>query len=339
VADSQVSLLEQVRSGANRQLQILAAGGLLPLPLEQLIPLQVDFARGGDPELSGRAAESLRQLDPHVAALFLERAASERELTFFAHSSNQFQVLETIVRRRDVPRRLLAELARRVSPDLQEILVLRQDAIVEEPAILDALEGNPELTPYAQRRITEYRQHLLPQSSRGAARAAALAVEEMEEAELQVALAHARALPAEGEVEQKTGLSEGQIRMLPVPARLKLSRGASRVLRHILLRDPSPAVAVSVLVNNSCSDQEIEQVAGNRSVVEEVLAEIAKRREWMSKYLIVKALIQNPRTPIATSVRLVPRLSVRDMRYISRDRNLPDAVRSTALRLYRIKQK
>jgi hypothetical protein len=34
----------------------------------------------------------------------------------------------------------------------------------------------------------------------------------------------------------------------------------------------------------------------------------------------------------------VPRLAVRDLRELGRDRNIPDAIRSTALRLYRIKQ-
>jgi hypothetical protein len=58
MAESQGSLLEHVRSGANRQLQVLAASGLLPLPPEELIPLQVELARGIDPEIS-RSAVSL----------------------------------------------------------------------------------------------------------------------------------------------------------------------------------------------------------------------------------------------------------------------------------------
>ena len=66
MADSQLSLLEQVRSGANRQLQLLAADGFLPLPPEQLIPLQVSLAGGGDPEVAKRAERSLRGADVRV---------------------------------------------------------------------------------------------------------------------------------------------------------------------------------------------------------------------------------------------------------------------------------
>lgn len=340
MTDSNASLLAQLRGG-DRQLQLLAAGGLLPFPPDQLIPLQVELAQGDDPEVSTRAREALVQLDPRIATVFLERTAQEAELRFFAAQATHPLVLEKIVRRRDVPRRILVELGRRLPPDLQEILLLRQDAILEEPAILDALVLNPQVSSYSLRRINEYRQHLLPRHRPSADELARLKVEEEEidEESFRAAIEAARAAPAAGEVDSQTGLSEGQIRLLPVPARLKLSRGAPRLLRQILLRDTNAQVAVSVVMNNALSDQEVEQLAASRSVVEEVLDVIAKRREWIGKYNIMKLLVQNPRTNLATALRFVPKLAVRDLRDIGRDRNVSDAVRSTALRLYRIKQR
>lgn len=335
MAESQGSLLEQVRTGANRQLQVLAAAGLLPLPPEELIPLQVELARGFDPELSRSAAASLKGVDPRIAAPFLERQADGQVLSFFATESTHPLLLETILRRRDVPRPLLIDLARRLPADLQEILILRQDAILEEPTILDALERNPEVSGYIQRRIAEYREHLLPQLRRPAP---PTEVDEISDEELAQAIEVVRAQTPEGEVETETGLSEGQIRLLPVPARLKLARGASRTLRTILLRDNNSQVALAALFSNPLSDQEIEQAAASRSVVEEVLNAIARRREWVSRYNVAKLLIMNPRAPLAISIKLIPRMSVRDLREISRSKSVPDAVRSTALRLYRIKQ-
>ena len=335
MADSQSSLLEQVRSG-NRQLQLLAAEGFLPLPPEELIPLQVELARGADPQVAEKARDSLLKVDLRIARPFLEREAKEPVLAFFAEEARNPLLVETILRRRDAPRRVLAWLARRIPPDLQEILLLRQDAIVEEPAILEALEENPQLSGYSQRRIAEYREHLLP---RQRTVAPALEPEEMDDEQLEQALDVVRELPPSGEVEEKTGLSEGQIRMLPVPARLKLARGAPRSLRAVLLRDTNAQVAVSVILHNSLSDQEVEQTASNRAVIEEVLETIAKKREWVGRYPVMKSLVWNPRTPLPTALRLVSRLAVRDLRELSRDRNVPDAVRSTALRLYRIKQK
>lgn len=336
MADSPSSaLLEQIRSG-NRQFQLLAAEGVLPLPPEELIPLQVDLAHGEDEEVAELARRSLQSLDARLARPFLERQASPEALTFFAEESSHPLLLEAILRRRDVPRLLLARLARRLPPDLQEVLLLRQDAIVEEPAILKALEENPQLSTYTARRIAEYREHLLPRQRTAPA---APEIEEMDEESLQREIELARELPAAGEFEEeRTQLSEGQIRGMPVPARLKLTRGAPRALRGILLRDSNPQVAVSVITNNSLSDQEVEQTANNRSVVEEVLVAIARKREWINKYNVSKALVRNPRTPLAVTMRLIIKLSVRDLRELGRDRNIPDALRSTALRLYRIKQ-
>jgi hypothetical protein len=339
VADSQASLLEQVRSGANRQLQVLAASGLLPVPPEELIPIQVELARGRDPELAQRATEALRSIDPRIAGPFLERQAFESVLSFFAAESSHPGLIEVIVRRRDVPRQVLKELARRVPPDLQEVLILRQDAILDEPAILEALEENPQLSSYTQRRIAEYRQHLLPRERGGTAGPVPAPIEEMEEEDLVITLAAMkRAMPVEGEVEDQTGLSEGQIRMLPVPARLKLARGAGRVLRSFLLRDSNVQVALSALLSNNLPDQEVEQIANSRAVAEEILDAIARKREWISRYPVAKALVKNPKTPLPISLKLINRLAVRDLRDLGRDKNIPDAVRSTALRLYRIKQ-
>src|SRR5258708_2875612 len=235
------SLMQEVLSGSNRELLELAASGFLPLPPEQLLPVQVALARGDDWELGQRARESLRGMARRVAAPYLAQAAGPAELAFFAAEVSHPLIVETILRRRDVPRLLLVDLARRLPGDLQELLLLRQDAIVEEPAILNALEEQRQLTPYTQRRIKEDRQHLLPQ-------------------------------------------------------------------RH-------------------------------RAVREDVLLEVAKRREWVARYSICRALISNPKTPVAISVRLLPKMSVRDLRLMSRDRNVADAVRSSATRLYTIKQK
>ena len=335
MADSQASLLAEVRAGSNRQLQILAADGLLPLPPEDLIPLQVAFVRGIDSELASRAAASLRGLDVRLVAPILASQASEEVLAYFALEVGQPFLIEAILRRRDVPRQLLVELARRLSPDLQELLLVRQDAIVEEPAILDALEGNPQLSTYSQRRIGEYREHLLPQARRAPLPEA---IEEMDDEALALAIAQVRAIPSEGEVEERTGLTEGQLRLLPVSARIRLARNASRLLRNVFLRDPNARVALAVLGNSQLTETEVEQIARNRNVVEDVLQEIARRRDWVSKPGIMRALVQNPKTPAAVGLKLVVRLSVRDLKEVSRDRNISDAVRSMAIRLYRIKR-
>ncbi|MBP9144819.1 MAG: hypothetical protein KBF21_03970 [Thermoanaerobaculia bacterium] len=332
-------LVEQVRSGQSRELQLLAAQGILPLSAQDLIPLQVELVASESPEISGYARSSLEELDPQLAATFVATDASEEVLEYFAVNPTHPFVLEALLRRRDVPRRLLVELASRLGADLQENLLLRQDAIIEEPEILVALEANPELSVYSRRKITEYREHLLPRDRQPEVDAGVdLRTLDLEPEELE-AIDRVRQLPSVGERDEKTGLSESQIRALPVPVKIKLTRGAGRTLRNILIKDTNQSVALSVVNNAAMSDEEIAMVASSRSVIEEVLAVIYRRREWVAKYKICLALTKNPRIPVGVAVKLLPKLGVRDLRMLSKDRNVSDGVRSAAGRLYRIKTK
>lgn len=340
-AERHSSLREEVLSGDNRELALMAARGLLPMPPSELIALQVALASSEAGQVGALAQQSLGDLDPKIAADVLAESTDVRVLEYLGEAHRHPLVLEAILRNRQVPSRLLRRLASGLEADLQEILLLRQDAIVEDPAILDALVTNPELTTYARRRVREYREHLVPSEkpeAGGAEGAVAAGPEEVSDDEVAEAIAEARGEPGEGEVEAVTGLTESQLKTLPVPIRLKLARGASRALRGILVRDANPQVATAVLKYNPIAESEIEQIASSRAVCDEVLEAIGRERKWVRKYSILNALVRNPRTPTGLSVRLVPRLAMRDLSSLSRDRNVPDAVRARALKLYRIKQ-
>ncbi len=334
-------LVEQVRSGQSRELQLLAAQGILPLSAQDLIPAP-GRARGlREPrDLGLRQSPRSRSWIPSSLRRSLRPRLPRRSSSTFAANPSHPFVLEALLRRRDIPRHLLVDLADKLGPDLQESLLLRQDAIIEEPEILVALEANPELSVYSRRKIAEYREHLLPRARSVEEQLPSNLLPDVAlDAEDLVAIERARELPAVGERDEKTGLSESQIRALPVPLKIKLTRGASRTLRNILIKDTNQSVALSVIVNAAMSDDEIAQIASSRSVIDEVLTLISRRREWLAKYKICPSLAKNPRIPVGVAVKLLPKLSVRDLRSMSKDRNVSDAVRSAAGRLYRIKTK
>ena len=335
----QSNLVAEVLSGSKPELQQLAATGMLPLPPAELISLQISLAQG-DGSAASVARESLAAADPKQLADAVRDSLESATLGWLARHQAHPLVLEAIIQRKDVEGPLLESLAPDLSPELQEMLLLRQDAIIELPGILDALERNRELSSYSRRRIVEYRRHLLPSEKEEPEPSAAPAVEEIDEPteeEVAAAIEEAREEEPGGEVDEITGLSESQMRTLPLPVRLKLSRRAPRALRTILLRDSNSSVAVSVLENNPLSDSELEQIAKSRAVVEDVLSAIARNRSWMRKYPIVVALVKNPKTQTGVALRLAPRLSVRDLRSIAKDRNVANVVRSTAERLYKLK--
>ena len=333
-------LMEQVLSGENPELSLLAAQGLLPIGPAELVYIQVQLTGHTDSAIAQASRDTLSGLESRVLVPLIQHDADAGMLRYFANHSRDGEVLGAVLRRRDVPVDLLMDLAPRLPADLQEVLLLRQDRISAVPELLEALERNPGLTAYSRRRISEYRAHLLE------GRVQVVEVPEVQDhgeiieatdEEVAAAIELARLEPVEGEIEEQTGLSDSQIHLLPIPVRLKLTRGASKPLRNVLIRDNNVQVAMSVLTNNPMSDQEIEHLSRSRTVVEDVLEYISRQRRWVGKYPIALGLISNPRTPVGISVRLVPRLSVRDLRNLSRDRNVPDAVRSTAQRLYRVK--
>ncbi|MDH3253450.1 MAG: hypothetical protein OEM62_00525 [Acidobacteriota bacterium] len=335
-----IPLVDEILRGDNRGLQLLAARGLVPLAPAELIPVQVRLVSLQDEEIAAAAARAILEIEPKIAADLIVEGAGTEVVEYFGRHFDHREVLGAVIRRRDVPRQLLAELAGKLDEELQELLLLRQDAIVELPEILDALEKNPRLGPYGRRRIEEYRQHLLPRERKPRKSRAELEkeVEALSEEEVVKALSEAKETPSEGDEEDLTGLTESQIRTLGVPIRMKLARGAPRGLRGILVRDPNPMVATAVLHHNALGDSEIEQIATNRAVVQDVLELIGNHRSWVRKYTVAVALVKNPRCPIGIAMRLLPRVAVRDLQSLARDRNVADAIRTGAKRLYKMKR-
>lgn len=334
-------LVREILGGANHELQLLAARGLVPLAPGELVDVQVALTSSSDQQVAESARAALAELDPKIAAGLIDEGPSSEVVSYLGRHLGNPVVLKAVIAYRDVPRDLLVELAETLDQEMQELLLLRQDAIIEVPAILDSLERNPALGSYARRRLNEYREHLLPRERAAPTRSRAeleAEVDQVTDAELVEALNKARQAPPEGEEDDLTGLTEGQIRTLAVPMRMKLARGAGRGLRGILIRDPNPMVATSILKHNPVGESEIEQYAMNRAVIHEVLETIGNHRSWTRKYSIVSALVKNPRTPTGIAMRLLPRLSVRDLQSLTRDRNVADAVRTGAKRLYKMKR-
>ena len=253
-------------------------------------------------------------------------------------------VVTAVLQRAALNGSFLVSISSGLAPDLQELLRLRQEDICSHPEIFDHLEENPELSRYSRRWITEYREHLLPREQpveRERAKEEATKEESAEalpDPEVQRAVTEAAAeVPADGEVDDQTGLSEVQIRSLPVGIRVKLTFGAPKSLRGILLRDHNPQVAVAALTNGSISGSEIDELAAQRNVVQEVLSMIALNPCWVRRYGTLSALVRNPRTSEGLSQRLLPRLTVRDLRYVFNDVGLSQAVRLQAKRIFSAK--
>jgi hypothetical protein len=121
-----------------------------------------------------------------------------------------------------------------------------------------------------------------------------------------------------------------RIAAMTVAQRIGLAMKGSREERAILIRDPNKIVAVAVLSSPKMTETEIESIAKVASISDEILRIIANNRAWTKRYSIIVALARNPKTPVAISMNLLARLTDKDLRAISADRNVPEVLRITA---------
>lgn len=115
--------------------------------------------------------------------------------------------------------------------------------------------------------------------------------------------------------------------------RIKLAMKGDREARSILIRDSNKVVCSAVVNNPRISEQEIENIASMRTVADEVLRLIALNRGWARSYPIIHSLARNPRSPIPTVIHILPRIRTKDLKSLSENRNVSEAVRRQAYRL------
>jgi hypothetical protein len=124
-----------------------------------------------------------------------------------------------------------------------------------------------------------------------------------------------------------------KVMRMGVKDRVKLGMKGDREARNILIRDPNKLVCSAVINNPRITEQEVEMIAAMRTVPEEVLRLIAMNRQWSRNYNVQLGLAKNPRTPLSNSMSIMNRLQIRDLTSLTKDRNVPEAVRRHATRL------
>jgi hypothetical protein len=129
-----------------------------------------------------------------------------------------------------------------------------------------------------------------------------------------------------------------KIQKLTVSERILLALRGGMEVRSILLRDPNKEVSLTVLENPKITDKEVEMVARSRSVADESLRRITKKREWMKNYGIISALVTNPKTPPGVALPLVSELKTRDLVLLQKNKNVSEGIRATAKKLVRARK-
>jgi hypothetical protein len=124
-----------------------------------------------------------------------------------------------------------------------------------------------------------------------------------------------------------------QIQKMKVSQKIKLALIGGTSARALLIRDSNKMVATAVMKSPRITDKEIETISRSRSVCDDVIRMIATNREWSKSYTVKMNLVQNPKTPQSEAMRFLNYLRDKDLRDLSKSRNVPNTVATQAKRL------
>jgi hypothetical protein len=134
----------------------------------------------------------------------------------------------------------------------------------------------------------------------------------------------------EGTDDEKQQTFQQRLANMTVPEKVKCATKGTREMRAILIRDPNRMVAAAVLSCPKVNDAEVEAFAKMGNVSEDILRSIAMSRAWTKNYGTLLALTKNSKTPVALSMNMLLRLNESDVKKLSTDRNVPEALRVAA---------
>ena len=119
---------------------------------------------------------------------------------------------------------------------------------------------------------------------------------------------------------------------LTVGERVTLARVASRGLVAQLRDEEDPAVLKALAGNPRLTEGDVLRVLSRPGLTAEFLGWLADQSTWSQRSEPRRALVRHPRTPAASALRLVARLSRRQVEELARDEPAPRLVRVAAAR-------
>jgi hypothetical protein len=120
---------------------------------------------------------------------------------------------------------------------------------------------------------------------------------------------------------------------LRVVERVQLALKGNREERMALIRDPCKVVQRAVLQSARITDREVETFSSMASLTDEVLRLIATSRNFRRNYSVVINLMNNPKTPLDITLRMLSSITAPDLKKLGSNRNISDTLRSAANRL------
>lgn len=127
--------------------------------------------------------------------------------------------------------------------------------------------------------------------------------------------------------------------VLGISEKIKMALTGDKEWRSILIKDANKLVSGSVIKNPRITDGEILSILKVGVQNDEIVRLICANKEWTKNYLIRKALIECPKTPLPNSLRYLTTLNEKDIASYAKSKNISSVISTQAKRLLLAKKR
>ena len=304
--------LRQGRAGREDKLAVCTGGvQLAPADLAEVLAV---LALDPDELVSSHAKESILRLPiEHFIEALNRQQALEPLFEFAAHNlAGKPGVADALIKNKNVSAEQLVPVAKHLTTLGIQALMDELERVSDSPELASALEKANAVTMEQKGQLAELLSDAMPD----------------------VAVLEEAALEAEPDEERRKTLLQ-QISTMTVSQRVKFAMKGGADARRTLIRDSNKVVQRAVLQSPRLTDQEVEAFASMTNLTDEILRMIGKSRNFRKNYLVVRNLLNNGKAPLDVTLGMLPMLNPVDLKKLGMNKNVPETLRSTAVKLMR----
>jgi hypothetical protein len=308
-------VLANLRKGnASRENKLAVCTGGVKLPAPDLAEILAVLALDSDELVSKRAQEAILSLPIENFVEALHRQEALEPLFEFAakNLAGKPGVADALIKNKSCGPQHLVPVVRHLSALGVQALMEELDRVSDSKELASALEQSSSVTMEQKGQLKEL-----------------LSDETPDVAALEEAL-----VDAEPDNERRKTLLQ-QISVMTVAKRVKFAMMGGADARRVLIRDTNKVVQRAVLQSPRLTDQEVEAFAGMTSLTDEILRIIGKSRTFRKNYNVVRNLLNNGKAPLDVTLGLLPMLNPTDLKRLGMNKNIPETLRSSAVKLVR----
>jgi len=307
-------VLEELRHGRaprERKIAVCTAGA----HLSAVDRAEILCVLSDDPDevISTRAQDAMLSIAPEV---FVDAVKREKAVpALFSYVARKIPrtpgIAAAMAENRNCPPECLLPLVPYFSPAVVQHLLEELDRVTAHPQLAATLEHSAFVTPEQKKLLEEFRSTQID---------------------------HGHLADAAAEAEPDPGRRQTllqQISRMTVAQRVQFAMKGSSEARRTLIRDSNKVVQRSVLQSPRLTDQEVEGFASMANLTDEILRLIAGNRNFRKNYVVVRNLVNNPKTPLDVTLHMLPVLNAGDLKKLAMNKNVPETLRTSAVKLQR----